>query len=294
MTWSISHRIPYVATTDYDGFWTYMWDTYLSSKGWTVGAGSDAQEREVGYDLMNAWTGSKEAWHWRVDWVNATGAYLNIYNYINYSSGGANSNQNYQTGANGSQTEFQFWTSTEDPNAALVTGGKGTVIYFWPGDSARWFLRGNQEGGVTGEKTYPGPLGSVGWKYYGWQADPADTNTANRYNTLGYLGFNGEDRYSDSPPIPAGAKTMRVRNPILGVTDTNVLQGDNTRTYNTRGPIVQLTSADVFLQFACGTVRQAKAFNPSSIGFDGTNYFYGGAGTSNRFVFECGTTEPIF
>ena len=55
-----------------------------------------------------------------------------------------------------------------------------------------------------------------------------------------------------------------------------------------------MTNTDVFMQFGCAERRFARLYSPNSIGFDGTNYFYGGTGTGNRLVFECGPTEPIF
>lgn len=296
MTWSITHTIPYNTTADYGTFFTYMWDTYLAGKGWTVGAGSDAFEREVSYSVTNAWTSTSEVRHWRVDWTSGTSANCNMYNYVDYTGNTTNASMFHYLPLNGSQTEFQFWTSTADANAAMITGGRSQFVFFWPGDSAKWFLRGDDEGGAAGEKAYIGPMTGFAWKQFGYQADPADTTAANRYQTNGYIGFNGEDIGSGvNPPVPVGAKFIRVRKPILGVGDGAALAGDNTKFYNTRGPIVQLTASDLFLQFGCTTSsRDARLYDPDAVGFDGTNYFYGSSSTSNTLVFEFGPSEPAF
>jgi len=294
MTWTISHRQAWSTNADYDALWTYTVDTYLAGKGWTVSAGDDAFQRHVSYDVTNAWTGATQTYYWVADWVSGTSNTLYFYT----ASGATTSydaNHFAPFSMDGSQSEVLFWDSSEDPNAALVTVG-ASHYFFWPGDSARWFLRGDQLNPINDSTTYIAPATGDYWKYFGWQADPSDAVGANRYRTAAYVGFNGEDRGSSSnPQVPAGAKTMRVRQPILGVADSVPLAGDNSKSYNTRGPIVQLTGADVFLQFgATSTSRSGRLYVPNALGYDGTNYFLSSTSVGNYLAFDCGAVEPVF
>jgi len=294
MTWTISHRQAWSVDADYDALWTYMWDTYLPSKGWTVSAGPDSFARYANYDVTNAWTGQTQTYYWFVDWTSSTNPTCDIYP----ASGSTTTRDSNQVGTvfmDGSQSEVLFWDSSEDSNAALITVGAG-LDFFWPGDSARWFLRGDQLNALSDSTTYILPAVSGNWKYYGWQADPSDTSASSRYRTAAYIGFNGEDiGESSNPQVPAGAKTMRVRQPILGISDTSALAGDNSKAYNTRGPIVQLTGADVFLQFgATVNSRAGRLYVPNALGYDGTNYFLSATGSSNYIAFDCGAVEPVF
>ena len=258
-----------------------------------VNPGGDLYQRYVSYDVINAWTGLTETYYWVVDWLNSTNNYVSQYP----ASNGTTSYNSLQTNAlalDGSQTEVLFWDSSEDPTAALITVGK-SCKFFWPGDSAKWFLRGDQTNGLSDSITYIMPAFS-NWKVYGWQCDPSDGTSSNRWSTAGYVGFNGEDiGSSNNPQVPAGAKTMRVRQPILGIADFSTISGDNTKGYNTRGPIVQLTAADVFVQFGAVTSsRLGRLFVPNALGYDGTDYFLGSTGSSNYISFDCGAVEPVF
>ncbi len=290
MAWTINNRVTY---TSWSSVWNYAIDTYLPSKGFVV---SGTGTRQVAKDVTNIWTGGLETVHWSVFNLSTQYPQWNI----SFFEGDNSSTVNWQIGAPiASPTEFQYWDSESDPTACLITTGRQVALY-WPGDSAKWFLRGNprSRGTADGRDTYlfPAATSANGWVTKGYQANPSDTVTSSRYSAIGYIGYPGEDAPGGNlyGQVPVGAKYMRIQNPILTAGYASTSTGENSNGYGGQGPLVQLNTNDVFIQFGCTpTFRLHRLYLGSQLGFDGTRYWLGNSGTSNQLVFDLGTTEPI-
>lgn len=155
MTWTVTHTIPFSTNADFHTAFVYLFDTFLPTKaGMTTGAHPDASafKRKLKRTTTNMFGGgSYEEYFW-VSWVSTTNpTTLVFYRDGTYTSAPGDLGTdatNVVTGSlpTGVAGSIRFWSSDQNPRAALVTKGKA-VMYWEPGFPT---LASYDRGGWTG------------------------------------------------------------------------------------------------------------------------------------------------
>ena len=280
MTWSETHRIPAPVGQDiatFDAFFAYFADTYLPSKGWLIEPSANGSDwRQATLYLTSIFDGSTYAQRMGLRNLNGT---LFVYTdpSLDWTDNGDSLDMLVQTNANAINSDYVFWTSDQDANAALITRGK-YVSWYWPGSTGRTYFGAEQSETATltpmCELRGFIPRNFFNFVYYENQdvlispytlLDFADGLPKSQL-IKGFHLYCGQRRYPDRESVP-----------ILMITSDDVLLYLSSTTSSTSRPIK--------LNSNYGEVWQL-----------GSNYYFSTAnGTSSYsggLVFDVGTTEP--
>lgn len=203
MTWSLTHTVAWDGNnaTNHTAL-SYMFDTYLPSKGFTVTAHPDASayKRSFSKTYTNTAAPGSETQYWWVNWLSTTNSTdYTIYMDATYTTvpGDLGTYTSFNSGSNNFNTssypsiynfDWKFWTSDQVSNSSLVTRGK-KVMWYDPGNTAMGVVK-NQDwlaGGDVRRNTIIAPFATNGGGQRHWGA-PFSTTT--QYYLITLAGFN--------------------------------------------------------------------------------------------------------
>lgn len=184
MTWTVTHTLPGSTGAENHAALVYLFDTFLPTRaGSATGAHPDASvfKRKFSRTTTNMIGGGSYVEYFWVNWGSSTApTTLNMYRDGTYTSTPGDlctdvTNliaSTLPTGVNGS---WRFWTSDQNPRAALMTKGK-SVVYWEPGFET---LASYDRGGWTGTtatclRSFTFPFASL---LSGWRVGPPHVNT---------------------------------------------------------------------------------------------------------------------
>jgi hypothetical protein len=200
MTWSISHTITYNTNADNHTALTYLFDTYLPSKGWTTAAhptNPASFRRKAKFTCLNVLTNTNYSmYHW-VDWSSTSPTSLYWYEDATYTTtpgdlcNDSTNSQSSQYPMTLAGENWKFCTSTENANTALVLKG-GKVAFYWPGitEGLFWPDPAWAAGSTDNKGTWICPV--MGWYYnsFGVANSPVTTNTGTIYYMVPSVGMH--------------------------------------------------------------------------------------------------------
>lgn len=162
MTWTLSHTIADSggAGAQAHNAYVYLMDTYLASKGWTVGAHPDAStfKRKMSYTFTNEQSGSSyTAYYWATWGTDISPSTFYFYGDQTYTTAPGDlctATTSYTSMTNNTSShvgfgqDWKFWTSDQNANAALVTRG-AKIWFYWPGFSSAFVYEDTAWDGTT-------------------------------------------------------------------------------------------------------------------------------------------------
>lgn len=297
MTWSLVHSIADLggSTPDAHSAFVYLLDTYLPTKGWTVGAhpGALSYRRVLNYTFTNEQDGASYTHHYWADWGSATSpSTLYFYNDQTYTttpgdlattSTAYSAIINNATSYSGYGMPWRFWTSDQNANAALVTRGP-KVWFYWPGFSSAFVYEDDTwNGAASNASTCFLPMTNA----YGTQARHAPIYTT------------GSVAVYVHPSLGApSVSTVNIGGIYQGFEFMFANSNANLDSYSCRA--YSVNQSDVLLLLPNTPTTNRVIFDtPSYPGLRykiGSNYYLGTRAdrSSNSLMFDFGTSEPDF
>ena len=284
VTWSLSHTINYTTSTDWGTAWTYLFDTLLPTKGWTVTAGDDTFSRFTTTTVRSGWDNSVVTIGWFSDWVSGSGTKVNMY-WDTVMDGVTVPSSTWLNSSWSSQITgtFQFWTS--DAHDGVLVTNKGRILWFWPGSASKWWNYGSAT---------PSTLNGTGsiypWSNQYWINKGAPVSASSTGNA--YMGAMIEQ--PNSIVKPSGDL------PILTVGASFHGRTSTSSSAEPKGPILTLPQNDIYtVQNNTDAQNFYSYLNANTIRmrtvYDGTKYYLSSATPPSAYVqlwFDFGATLP--
>lgn len=290
MAWSKFHSIPFVNDNTFGTFHTYLFNTALPAKGWTVSnhPSGNAFKRSISYTLTDWHSNQNTTMRFWVDWYNAISSNWVLYPDKTFTTtpgdlgtalyGGVTF---YDYVANPyAPDSFSFWGTTSKTNALLVTRGK-KVIFFWPGMTSFAGYRTDSEL----NKTYIYPFTSNGIRVGG---SPLTTGTSSQ---MGYV----------YPMVNQGSASYFVSDPNRLYSNFPVVGGMQGYPYQDSFLLYFENNPDVTFYVPSSSTTNdwygSSGYSTyGSLVFDGTNYHLACQSDMAKpsYWFNLGTTEPVF
>lgn len=254
MTWTLTNSIANAdsgsGTAEAHTAMQYLFDTYLPSKGWTVGAHPDASafKRKLSITTAANIKGETVTMNYWANWNSVTPNQMTLYGDLTYTSvpgdlatDTATSVPMYWNSGSyaGVGSSWRFWSSDQDAGATLVTRGK-KVYWYMPGFQDKIYMMLNDsswDGSYRNNTTHVFPYSNLdvgrAARYPMWK-DPTNSLTFIRPNVGSFnttpltaslvmmRGFtwgmtNNSSAYNDQyfyPLYTGGSDVAMVRNTI--------------------------------------------------------------------------------
>jgi hypothetical protein len=292
MAWTKFHSIPWVSDSTNGSYHTYLFDTALAGKGWTISAhpDSNAFKRRASYAMTDWNTGTTTTMRFWVNWGSATSASCSWYPDKTFTTTPGDlatyttSTRTYYAYVSNYQAtdSWGFWSTTSKSKALLVTRGK-KVVFFWPGM--------NSYGGynVTSEanKNYIYPFADTGFKCSG---PPQLSGSSGQLSFVCPYVFSGSATYVNTEP-----NRLYSNFPFIASSPNYTFPYDNSSLLYVED------NSDVkhFIPSTNTSGDWAGSNSYTSYGvvvYDGTNYYLSTQSDMARAAlwFNMGTTEPVF
>ena len=282
MTWSLAHTVEYTGSASFDVAYTYLFDTLLPTKGWTVTGGNDAFSRFATTTVKSAWDNTDITIGWFADWIQVGEDELDMY-WDPVMDGVTIPDFTYKgaTWSGGAFGTIQFWTS--DSNDGVLVTSKRRLLFFWPGTQTRWWNYGSTTPSIASGTGSIYPWTGEYWYHRGAPVSTSSTG-------LAYVGVNTAQ--SDGYARPG------LEYAILSQGASQVGQSSTSTTSDPKGPILNIVSDDVYsVQSNVGGGPFYPIVRTSSSQmynlFDGSKYYLGtqaAASSYGQYWFDFGST----